>query len=1595
MALNTYTNLIRSTAARLLGLPYALNLASFGIDWNPGIGVRRTGKGTFVPTLEAADLLANHIAANTVHTYYVDSVNGATGNAGTSAAPYLNILTPYNLTPTETTIEIRVRPPANRMLWGARGTTNGGVAQRNIIIRADDGGELIIAGTASSVPPTWTANGDGTYTCTTNLSTTSVSPPVDWSPEARAEQIDGLGRYFALTKGTTAANDATIRANLQPGQAYKNTATGTADLTIRPFGDRAQTVWQAYLVPCTGAANFMNVNALDAYSDSPFFYFGRCLITGGSAFTAQNRRTTVGGRGTVILDQCGVVGTAASANAVGMIGAWTLYDYDFKCDGIQEDALNVHNGVNSDPTWISGSAWAVHVRPTVGYVGLANSGTSNNQTEHNDCRAFAIMPLYRGGNGRPYASIENSKSTIFGGSLGPSVRTQAQGYTETVSAAGTSTTGVQFTMVEMSNVGVSQGPIDIAADISTLASVKLYGMTQGALRISGNVTFNPMPSLIDQFYPVVLPAVPTAALLTIPDAGFSDTTWWLTPQREANGLFTLPGFNINTYKVATTSTMYVDIVNGSDSNTGAYRTVALATAAGVTSGGPKKTIGTATTGAAAAAADLTTIIVTGTYTADTILRGVNGLGGTAFTKQFNIIVEPSTTTTDARIMFANPLSQNANVWTLYSGTAGTPGAIYSAASKSGGVIDTSIKQYAPYALYADITLEDVQQIKNAPPMYGVASRVANLAAVVPGTMGTYWTDDSSITYYAPFDGRDLTIAANYNKIILAYGANNVLSITLPDAGKFYGENFDCLGGNSIRILSATTTGTMPIATFNKVSVQGSTINGSSGTITTSSSNGLSVTARAKILTYRCAGFYNGGDDFNYRSSAGAGPVGSGGTAGTSPWFIEIENVLFGGGYTGGIDSDQNSTCGDDSIGQRVNGVYFGARNQHISDTHLTWTIGTALCESPGLPTIVHNYFLSDTSTTGQNYYMSGVRSPRLITPINTSGSIPTIDAGVAGGNGTLYYEHMIPTLGTTTPRINAIALTGAEALMPTLASFSSNATSSSTVKDAAYRGGYDATIAAGSFVPTFTGGSAITTADIGKSFMMSGGGSAGNAPLIAYVISDGSGGWKLDTAATITVTTATGWDIGFDISDAWNAAVAAGGYRDKAFSKDPDLTYLVRKPQGLVTTAECHIQNWGSLIIFGGPPVGLFTGRGIPLGKSDFSSDNTHWTGTPTTNFSIRTMVRSNNGPQFKASDYFVDQNPARSLCGPSVYYASRAVLQGVYYRSTSPSAARGFGLQIFNSSNVTISGCNYVNVYGLDNGQDGTHTLASCNNILHRYNTIFGFDDSYSITIEFETDNPRYGTEYNTNTTQTNLTAIGNKFYSVAHSVFKLANGRATTGLQASTASYGNGITNSKIQHIKFGVTGNGNIGTTYMRGGNNSSTASDGNLVYLIDFGYNFGQNLNNGTGSVTDDVLIQGNDLALLWPVAASADYVARKHPDYVTPANTAAVPGGYAGYEQVYVGITNLVIDGNSIIGSKRGAILAIDCPGIKIINNTRRLQDILQGVITSVAGQPTINLIRCAGYVVQGDSTSAPSTTAIGKSSTTQAYLIVDGTIVVS
>jgi hypothetical protein len=465
------------------GGPTIVNLTAYGVtDWDPGISFLRAGYGQYAPAKEYADLLADFRAATTVQTYYVDSVNGLDANNGATTTPWQRVHTAWTQSPAAATIEIVVRPPASRILWGPRGMTNASTATKNIILRAEDGGELIVAGGTLTTAPTWTDNGDGTFTCSSGVTNATVSPPVDWSPQARTETPDGDGRFFAQTI-TAAALDAAGRAALLPGQAHKNSTSGTNDLTIRPFGNRAASVWRDYVVPGMQPGSNMRIALFDATADSLVFFIARVKPSGGTPWSISNQRTTAGGRGKVYMDRCGAVGSTGTQNALAVVGSWLVTHFDSQFDATGADAINGHTSTNGNAAWLSGAAYIVSVRPRTATVGLSGLGVDNSDTSHETCRSLTVMPYFRGGNGRTHAFIDSSKGLVLGGYIGPSTRTGT--YFESVNTGGTA----QSVIVE-ATIGASPGAADITAD--TGSSVKCYGMTQGALRTSGDVSFLPL-----------------------------------------------------------------------------------------------------------------------------------------------------------------------------------------------------------------------------------------------------------------------------------------------------------------------------------------------------------------------------------------------------------------------------------------------------------------------------------------------------------------------------------------------------------------------------------------------------------------------------------------------------------------------------------------------------------------------------------------------------------------------------------------------------------------------------------------------------------------------------------------------------------------------------------------------------------------------------------------------------------------------------------------------------------------------------------------------------------------------------------------------
>ena len=469
----------------------AVNLANLGVtDWTPLVGFNRYAPGIYAPNKEAVDFKNDLLNNTSVQVYYWDTSRpDNAGNGLTPATAKRDLSAAWALAPGGAqTNRIRAILDATRIAWGTRGSTTSASTTKNIIVEADDGGEIIIAGGALTGPLTYTPMGDGTYLASSGVSSGSApSAPVDYSPAARAATVYGQGYTYAQTTGATAANDPSIGAALQPGQSYKQLSTGTNDFRVRPLFDAPLADWAAYLVPGSTASNQLLMKAEDTTDANIKFFLQRVTVNGGIPIIFQNRRTTPGGEPVLVLDRCAALASAPTANGIAYGAACQAITYDCIIDRAAADALNPHSVVAGQPTWTSGQCKTIDIRPKLGTIGFDLSGNANLITGHEDTRG--IVSMAQGGidvGGRPAHYIDQSKVLVLGGAIGPSTRV-SDSANQTAFAASTA----QISLAEVA-VATSPGTIDIQADVG--AAVNCYGMTQGALRTSGPVTFNPLPA---------------------------------------------------------------------------------------------------------------------------------------------------------------------------------------------------------------------------------------------------------------------------------------------------------------------------------------------------------------------------------------------------------------------------------------------------------------------------------------------------------------------------------------------------------------------------------------------------------------------------------------------------------------------------------------------------------------------------------------------------------------------------------------------------------------------------------------------------------------------------------------------------------------------------------------------------------------------------------------------------------------------------------------------------------------------------------------------------------------------------------------------
>jgi hypothetical protein len=434
-------------------------------SWVPGQIVRKSA-GQYEATTSPAAILAAWKAGKTIKTYFVNNSTGSNAAAGDAANPLLSVATAMAKADADI-IEIVVTPLPSRIMWGTRGT--GGISPtKSVIIRAADGGDLLnCSKSPTTAAPIWTANGDGTFTCPAPTGAANSSPPEDWAPSAR--DVLGRGKNFNVV-----ADAASV---LNPGDYFHDTTAGTCK--VKPFDGR-NLVGDAYITPPTSTGSNAAFNVGAGATSSIFFYADKMYnIGGGASIGGTNLQASdTGIRGLVCLNGGGAFGsTKGPSNGLGFTGGYDIFLFDQVSGYNYNDTQNGH--ANS-----SGICRIMDVRSKYTVrTGFSNTGTDNQLTIHEGCLNLSVMPQAWGNDGRTYANIGTSKGVVFGGTLGPSIRSDL---------AGNSVQAGDTAVIDLYEVtlGASIGPYTLATDGG--AQIICHGMDISAVTKTGNVTSLPM-----------------------------------------------------------------------------------------------------------------------------------------------------------------------------------------------------------------------------------------------------------------------------------------------------------------------------------------------------------------------------------------------------------------------------------------------------------------------------------------------------------------------------------------------------------------------------------------------------------------------------------------------------------------------------------------------------------------------------------------------------------------------------------------------------------------------------------------------------------------------------------------------------------------------------------------------------------------------------------------------------------------------------------------------------------------------------------------------------------------------------------------------
>ena len=421
-------------------------------DWVPLLAVIRLAPGKYTVDKTADDLRLTMIQGKVVTPYYVDPINGKDTNSGQTQDLALKTMQAAANKSAGDISEVIIVAPPSRLVWGENAMVNG--FAHSAMIHAMDDQEVIFCKCSK---PMWTAVGNGTFTTVGPTGTLNTSIVMDWSPQARATSPEGGGLGYERVA------DAAAVAGM-PATFYHDATSGL--VTVCPFAERNLVGDEFITVPADNEFNCWSMQTPSAATAGRFYWARGCHWIGGLNPLGLNNNSAVSARSLYVFDHCGMWAGSSKGNAMAAVGPNDIYNFDGIGGYSGADLWNLHGNGH-------GSGRIFHVRPRCTVRnGFGNTGRDNVDTVHEDSRGITVMPIYAHADGRVYGYIDRARGVVFGGSIGPSLRTDD--FCASVNAGGR-------TVVDLFEVTLvpSKGPYTLTADGTTPgsgATIRGHGM---------------------------------------------------------------------------------------------------------------------------------------------------------------------------------------------------------------------------------------------------------------------------------------------------------------------------------------------------------------------------------------------------------------------------------------------------------------------------------------------------------------------------------------------------------------------------------------------------------------------------------------------------------------------------------------------------------------------------------------------------------------------------------------------------------------------------------------------------------------------------------------------------------------------------------------------------------------------------------------------------------------------------------------------------------------------------------------------------------------------------------------------------------------